>query len=716
MTSPDTAATQAKNVQSVGSYLRGQLKQRSVWIPLTLGVVAILAVALPVNLPNTFFIALGAALVVLGLLQLLTRTSDPDTPGPRHLSVGVAAAAAGTGITLVIIWLGTDVEGLGLIGAIVVYVAVGHLLLTVRRRTMRMRWLVIPGLGILAVCAAAFLISWELLVPGENKPPKLPVLALALLVGSVLVAPVGLSLLSEGLLRRLGKTDDGPGSARKSRVILAFALLGPALLVAATVRIAVRSEEIYTPLVAAGIGLFLLIGLITGRTQADTIVITFALIALAAVAPHEDPGPDDPGDGPVIVALGDSYMSGEGADSFFEDTDVSGKNECRRAESAFPFLYAADGGASDYPGGVVSYACSGARIANLIKQADAGGEPPRKGGKPQHGQYEPIGGGPPGMTQYEQLAQLLEELGGDVGLILLSIGGNDSGFATIGLTCVAPGDCSDQEDLWLGNLAHVRSGLRDAYAALHSTLAEYDADVPVVVVPYPDPLNEKTCSDVALSQSEVDFIHTFLRQLNRRVQLEAEAAGFRFLGPMRKTFDEEDLRLCDDGDKTGVNFLSAQSMNGSVEAQVNPKNWVHNSLHPNEDGHQAMENSLAAWLDARKLRPQEHDPEEVEGEYLEVEPQCSMTQETGTQGTGLQCDDEARKWALGQTKDWLEDAYLVTAAFLAGAWLSWLVVLAHVRRRGGFVNWLRGMSGTLKRWVRPPAHVDGRRRRQHPST
>ena len=48
-----------------------------------------------------------------------------------------------------------------------------------------------------------------------------------------------------------------------------------------------------------------------------------------------DPVPK-PAGSPVIAALGDSFISGEGAASYFEGTNVKGTSECRRAPTAYP--------------------------------------------------------------------------------------------------------------------------------------------------------------------------------------------------------------------------------------------------------------------------------------------------------------------------------------------------------------------------------------------
>ena len=519
------------------------------------------------------------------------------------------------------------------------------------------------------------MIAWSLVVPGRTEPLEMPEVARWLLVLSVLAVPIGMSLLSEDLLRKPNEL------ARLPWVILVLTLIGILAVAFALYELFAAPGPIYKPVLIAAAAAFLLVGLVTARTLADTVVVAAVLVALTALGRSSASGPPAPAGGRVMVALGDSFMSGEGAEAFYTDTDNSGVNECRRAPTAYPFQYSlTDQGKQTFPGGVVSYACSGARTAHLNKQDN--------GGKPQY-DGEPIGG--PGRTQFEQLEALLNADPSRVGMILLSVGGNDAGFKTIGLTCLAPGNCADNSPLWMSNLANVRKALRATYAGLNEILAKSNSTIPVVVVPYPDPLADKKCGDVALSESEIGFVHTFVRGLNDAVLDEATAAKFKYLNTMPTALQEARLRLCDQGEKTGVNFLSPQSINGSVEAQVNPKNWVHNSLHPNEDGHARMSQTLATWIGSQGLPAQTHSTT-ASTETPETKPQCGLT-ELDVQETGLNCDTAALKWAVRETSDWLKGVAPFAAAGLLGAWALWLAELGRYRNNTGllrrFRTWIR---------------------------
>ena len=65
-----------------------------------------------------------------------------------------------------------------------------------------------------------------------------------------------------------------------------------------------------------------------------------------------------------MVAMGDSFMSGEGAPTYFKGTNTKGKNQCRRA----PTSYAArlvGSHAAVVPDHLVFLACSGAVAVNI---------------------------------------------------------------------------------------------------------------------------------------------------------------------------------------------------------------------------------------------------------------------------------------------------------------------------------------------------------------
>jgi hypothetical protein len=106
-------------------------------------------------------------------------------------------------------------------------------------------------------------------------------------------------------------------------------------------------------------------------TDAD-VAIVMAAAALLGVTPHQQSLPDlltrqAPAGGTLntLVAIGDSYMSGEGASIYYNGTDEGGGNQCRRGPTAWAALASENGfDALEF------LACSGARTGNVLYNPD----------------------------------------------------------------------------------------------------------------------------------------------------------------------------------------------------------------------------------------------------------------------------------------------------------------------------------------------------------
>jgi hypothetical protein len=208
---------------------------------------------------------------------------------------------------------------------------------------------------------------------------------------------------------------------------------------------------------------------------------------------------------------------------------------------------------------------------------------------------EPPGG--PGATQLEQLESVLGS-GAHVPLVLVSIGGNDAGFGRIGTACVAPGDCVVRGQLWLDDLQDVATALDTTYAKIRETVSD---DVPVLAVPYPQPITDTRsgCAYSLLTDDEHRFLHGFVRELNKVVANAASDHGFHYLAAMEQALEPDRMRICDNGsndDDLGVNFIAISDTDGLTDQLANPQGWLHNSLHPNERGHDEMKRVLGDWI------------------------------------------------------------------------------------------------------------------------
>ena len=45
-----------------------------------------------------------------------------------------------------------------------------------------------------------------------------------------------------------------------------------------------------------------------------------------------------------------------------------------------------------------------------------------------------------------------------------------------------------------------------------------------------------------------------------------------------------------------LNYIAANPTGGSFASLSNPRNWFHNSLHPNAKGHEAIAKAINAWV------------------------------------------------------------------------------------------------------------------------
>ena len=271
-----------------------------------------------------------------------------------------------------------------------------------------------------------------------------------------------------------------------------------------------------------------------------------------------------------------------------------------------------------------------------------------------------------------------------VRMAIISLGGNDVGFAEIGEACLAPGSCAVRGQFHLDLLRDLPGDLEEAYAAVKTALP----GVPVVAIPYPQPLNEVRCKSSPLTPAEFAFVPAFIAQLNGVVRAAAHQAGFYYLGDMADALKDDGRRLCDaSGKQPGIKYVGLKSLHGDVDQVLFPRNWIHNSLHPNEDGHQAMFVVLQRWLGVHEQLTfpanEPHEPDEDAFKVAETMPQLYASAPAdyckGPQPRRY-CDREnVHEWTLTQLAGAVWDATPAVALFAAGSWVLWLVFLGWTR-------------------------------------
>ncbi|MFI8950593.1 SGNH/GDSL hydrolase family protein [Streptomyces sp. NPDC053750] len=217
------------------------------------------------------------------------------------------------------------------------------------------------------------------------------------------------------------------------------------------------------------------------------------------------------------VALGDSYSSGVGAGSY-----IGSSGDCKRSTKAHPYLWAAAHSPSTFD----FTACSGARTGDV-------------------------------------LAGQLGPLNSSTGLVSISVGGNDAGFADVMTTCVLQSDSACLSRIATAK-AYVDSTLPGNLDSVYSAIRTRAPGAHVVVIGYPRFYRLGT-SCVGLSETKRKAINDASDHLNTAIAKRAADHGFTF-GDVRSPF-------------TGHEICSGSSWLHSV-------NWLNigESYHPTAAG------------------------------------------------------------------------------------------------------------------------------------
>lgn len=342
--------------------------------------------------------------------------------------------------------------------------------------------------------------------------------------------------------------------------------------------------------------------------------LALGLFALLLVFAAFDTDADDPAvavpidaDGVSwVVALGDSFISGEGAERFVDGTNRPGENVCRRSATAWPVLVteALDAVREDRTVALKSFACSGAELSEGLQTPQASAED-EEGLTPVNGESATFAGTVP---QLDALAEwIAEDNVESIDYILISGGGNDAGFVPVIEACLLPGNnCADSIPDFTERAAVVETEMTAVLEQLDDVLGAASlASKPTVVVnPYIDPLGPEggsRCGSLGgmtslLDAREVEAVRGFHGQLNSRVkrgvdvfgsgehidQVLINEDGARVLG-----------RLCR-GSAAAINWLAIQPADDAEGFQENiaalqpSMVWLLGSVHPNELGHQKI--------------------------------------------------------------------------------------------------------------------------------
>lgn len=297
-----------------------------------------------------------------------------------------------------------------------------------------------------------------------------------------------------------------------------------------------------------------------------------------------------------ITIIGDSYSSGEGAPPYDDDTDNgswgSYWNECRRGQTY---------GRTATGDQISVVACSGAIIHDMLVAHTNYNDPD------DHAQPLP--------AQLRQLLDLLDEENGNQ-VVMLSLSGNDIWFADIIKAAIAPrfskfDSFTQAADFAKPSITGVAEPLLRSLRMIESTVNQ-DRQVPVqfVILPYvqaipgedfpedPDdcPLGANWAGKEVDRKEALKFetLRTNLNTVieNAAFQLTSDGRPVHFARSVWSAF--ADHTVCDE-----------EPWSNAVQVGDN-----HESLHPNNAGHQAIWETLLA--DAQRWPVLDRDPEVAE--------------------------------------------------------------------------------------------------------
>lgn len=251
-----------------------------------------------------------------------------------------------------------------------------------------------------------------------------------------------------------------------------------------------------------------------------------ALIAAALCAALAGATPSSPATSRPLryIALGDSFSSGEGDPPYREATNryLPPHDICHRSYRAYPQLVA---GRRSSPGTWAFWACSGARLRDMTNANRL---------NPQEiAQLDRVA--PPGKSDP------------NVGLVTLTLGGNDAQFNIVWISCLASrvalplvGRC---EGNWRAFVAAAIQRLRATLPPVFRALRARAPRARILVLGYPNPFPKvlPTVSRCSLwfAPSDMRWLAKKAAALNDAIRSAAIASGVSYVAP--SGFDGHDV-------------------------------------------------------------------------------------------------------------------------------------------------------------------------------
>jgi hypothetical protein len=173
---------------------------------------------------------------------------------------------------------------------------------------------------------------------------------------------------------------------------------------------------------------------------------------------------------------------------------------------------------------------------------------------------------------------------------------------------------------------------------------------------------------VLLTDHERRFVVAFVKELNHVVHSAATRAGFDYMDSTETALVNANNRLCERTNPVGMNFIGFNPKAGSMWDLLDPSNWFHNSVHPNEIGHAAIAAAAAQWF---ADNPNRHAPVAATAAPYEVQPMEKLFE----WGFIRRCDPKGDtactldNWETDQRLRLVQQSILPLTVAIVGAWM-----------------------------------------------
>jgi lysophospholipase L1-like esterase len=295
------------------------------------------------------------------------------------------------------------------------------------------------------------------------------------------------------------------------------------------------------------------------------------------------------------LALGDSYISGEGAFHYLQGTDTN-NNQCHVSLASYPYLLGEELNYNSFH----SVACSGAETTDVIDTSK--GYRGQAKPSPTRQNLEDSNRISTIITNFQQgyIDQLDFVKQYQPKIITISISGNDIGFSARLRQCLGSGSCyGTYEDRleFVREVNHAFPKLVDTYTKLKSAGA---ADARIYVIGYPQIAKPGgDCAvNVHMSNDELMFVQYAVDYLDTVIKNAAAKTGVFYVDTQDSFFGH---RLCEAGPgSVAMNGITA----GNDFPDILGGPIGRESYHPNAFGYQLLENKiLSATQNMTALMP-----------------------------------------------------------------------------------------------------------------